>query len=289
MDPFAFLESVISRDVGPDHDVGRLAVGSGDLKRACRHLAHSSATVVIYVGGPLNPHAAAMRDVDDPLGAVSLASALSSTGREVTLAAGSRLAPALRDLCAVMEVDARVVSANSHYLLSMAGSTDLVLVGCRPVSAGRVNCDVRAQDLVVSTASSAGVDQEKGLHRSIAVVRSLHDVGTERVSMSLPAEIEPTTDTQSAATFADDLIVCGASNWGAWALVAGVAELHSDLAAPARAALAPEFVSSVLGRLADLFGAPHDEAHRIAGFEWGVHLSMLASISHLLDPGLSHR
>ena len=294
MQPFAFLESVISRGLGPDDHVGRLAaLVTGDLERAARHLAGSTAPVVIVTGPPVATPDGPVPETDGLLGALSLASTLAASGRAVRFAADPGLAPSLQGLGATTGVDASVVAVaargDGHGLFPEDSGFDVVCVGRAQGTGSGPGLGSGARSPTGGLAPLDQLVRRGGGGRSIAVARGPHDAGMGRIPAALLAEMGPPSPAEGTVAPCDDLIVSGASCWGAWALTAGIGLADTRLVDAATHALTPAFVSAACER-AHRLGARDrtggDHPARMAGVDWDAHLAMLAAIGHLLDPRL---
>lgn len=224
---FASLRAIVQQDVGARGLSRLFAALPEDLKNACKSLAQPKRAHVAIVTGFFIP-SAGRAETDGPFGAVLLAEAVRRAGGEALLIAEPWLASTLQEAAPLLDVAA--VEPGTEPRLPRVGSqepTHLVSVE-RP---GPAWCDgeLRTMRGVEITIHHAAVhrwfEDEMRPCATIAVGDGGNEIGMGRLPREL-IEAEITEGRRIACrTEADQLIVAGLSNWGAYALAAGLLRL----------------------------------------------------------------
>ena len=252
------LESICGRDVG--RGIGPLVdAARGGLAAAARSIAghpspHLALMTGFFVPGAEPPAA----ETDGPLGVATLAAGLHRVGVPVRVVTDELCADAVRVACRaagaaeelvveVLPLDGRaeVVATLAGWRAALPPVSHLVAVERVGPAADGVPRNMRGQDISAYTAPLHLLFQAGG-HRSIAIGDGGNELGMGSLPRWLVAEAIDHGDKIGCTVPADHLLVCGVSNWGAWALLAALALLRRDWKAALLAALQPDLANRVL-------------------------------------------
>jgi len=232
-DRIAALERAAGRDVGRNIDA-LATYAAGGLAGAVASLAAERAPAVAVLTGCFIPWAdPPAPETDGPPGAALLAGGLAATGvpaRLVTDPACERAVSAVAaaagvplDVCAT-EAEAAALARD----LRAGGVTHVVAVErLGPGADGRVR-NMRGDDVTEVTAPLHALVGAAGL-RSVGIGDGGNEIGMGGIPADVvAANVEHGADIRCTVA-CDHLIVCGVSNWGAVALLLGVALARGDL------------------------------------------------------------
>lgn len=282
MEAFAFLESVIARDVRPGLE-RVAALVTGDLERAARHLAASSTPLLIATGRPANGlDVECASNLSGPLGAISLALVCQAADRRV-IVIDQPWSPLLPELARAADLEIEVVAADGAAIEQRFthSGLDVAFIGCPDATriGGYEGSWLEVAELL------ALLDRLATSH-SIGVAHAPSEVGMGRIPIDLLAEVFADDSRSVAAT--QELIVAAPVHWGVWALTAAVGVVDPDLRQAASHALTPQLINHLaeVATRGEAGSHGHDlsgSAPEFDGFDWSIHLAMLASISHVLE------
>lgn len=286
MDPFAFLESVIVRDVGRGSEHLAESV-SGDLKAAAVHLANSADPVTIVTGFPVRTASGVHPETDGPIGAVALAQFLLAS-RAVTLLTDPFVSPLMHALRDHLSLDCQIIEHRSaedvsEATLALAG--DLIFVERPGPSASGLHMNMRGQSISEHIVPLEKARALSAYTWSLGIGDGGNEVGMGRVPRDVLVANVPLGETIGSTSDTDRLIVAAVSNWGAWALISGIATIRPELAFAARVALDPSLATDIL-RAASVAGAVDGVTglvgESVDGIAWSTHLQVLAAIETAL-------
>jgi hypothetical protein len=229
---------VNQRGLATDPDANLVNACPDDFAAACRSIAETPDAVVAVVTGFYIAHAdPPCGETDGPLGALFLARALTTLGIHVALATDSFCQAALQ-----AGVDAAGLGASVPILrldndLEKSLFSDLsplthliALERVGPSRAGRCY-SMRGRDITAHMAPAHRLfernrdDGQPGL-TTIGIGDGGNEIGMGKISPEVIGRNIPNGELIACRVATDHLIVCGVSNWGAYALAAGVALLR---------------------------------------------------------------
>jgi hypothetical protein len=256
-DPFRELERIVLADPGR-RGVAALA-RPGDLEGACRTLADASRVGVVT--GFYIPSAGAC-ETDGPLGAAHLARALGA-GASTTVCTDGWCVPGVRGLAPEATDDAALLD----------GCDVLVSIERLGRATDERYYSMRGVDL---TEWTAPLDERFLVRRDGATTVGVGDGGNEigmgRVRERVCESI-PFGDRIGSVVATDRLIVAGVSNWGAWALAAGMGLLRGVPSLPTPAEAFDDLKALVAAGAVD--GVTGRREPTVDGLPWPVHAEIL--------------
>jgi D-glutamate cyclase len=206
-----------------------------DFEAACRSVAEQSRPSLAVVTGFYIVHAdPPCGETDGPLGALFLARALAPLGIQVALWTDSFCQSALRiglEACGLSDrVSIRILSATGDEPNDGEHLTHLVaLERPGPGSDGRCR-NMRGRDITAETAPAhqlfeASANRRRSL-TSIGIGDGGNEIGMGKIASEVIGRNVPNGGLIACRVATDHLIVAGVSNWGAYALAAGVRYLR---------------------------------------------------------------
>ncbi len=252
------LETICGRDVGrgigPLVDAARGGLAAAAESIAGHRAPHLALLTGFFVPGAEPPAA----ETDGPLGVATLAAGLSSVAVPVRVVTDELCADAVRVAC-------RAAGAPEDLavdLLALQGRTEVANTldawrTCSPpvshaVAVERVGPaedgvprNMRGRDISANTAPLHLLFQSGG-HRSIGIGDGGNELGMGSLPRWLVAQAIDQGEKIGCTVAADHLVVCGVSNWGAWALLAALALLRPAWRDPLVASLQPDLAQRVL-------------------------------------------
>ncbi len=244
----AALRDLIQRDVGnrglrTDPDDNLVSRTAGDFAAACRSIAEEPSPAVCVVTGFYIPHARPPAcETDGPLGAVFLARAFSALRIPVLVLADASMGTAL-----AAGLDAAGVAAETldiPRVRSDAWVGSAVLGGGDPCThlialerVGPSHADgrcrtMRGLDITAHTQPAHSFFESAALQDPPVTTIGIGDGGNEIGMGKIPWDTIrrniPNGDRIACCIPTDHLIVAGVSNWGAYALAAGVLLLRGE-------------------------------------------------------------
>jgi hypothetical protein len=241
-DTLRALRDAIQIDVGNrglarDPADNLLTACPDDFAAACRSIADHPAPRVGIVTGFMIPSVdPPTGETDGPPGALFLARALNHLGIPTVLftdAAGySALWAGLEHLglsTAVPLIDLPMTLDPAAVRHSARPVTHLVAIErSGPTKAGR-NHTMRGRDITSLTAPAHLLFEGPRDYVTIGIGDGGNEIGMGKVPFATIAKNIPNGDLVACRTATDHLIVAGISNWGAWALAAGVMVLRAKV------------------------------------------------------------
>jgi D-glutamate cyclase len=258
--PFDELARIVLADPGR-RGVAALA-RSGDLESAC--LALAKAKCVGILTGFYVPSSGAC-ETDGPLGAAHLAAALRPFSK--------------------------VIVCTDHWCLPIVRA---IVPDAADDASGLVDCDVLVSIERLGRAadgryySMRGIDltdvtsplDEQFLQRNVETTTIGVGDGGNEIGMGVVQGVVrrsiPQGETISCVVPTDHLIVAGVSNWGAWALAAGVGLLRNSSPLPTPTQAASDLLALVAAGAVD--GVTGRNEPTVDGLEWSVHADILEQL-----------
>ena len=225
-------EDVGNRGLRRDPDANLINVCPHDFQNACRSLATRPHASVRIITGFIIPHAEApTAETDGPLGAVFLARALVPLGIPVTLETDASCTRPLEiglEACG-LGACVRVLALPSSEPSNHAGVTHLIaLERCGPSHQDNRYHTMRGLDVTDSMFRAEVFFEEASKPESprpttVGIGDGGNEIGMGKIPWDIIRGNIPGGDLIACRVPADFLIVAGVSNWGAYALTAGVA------------------------------------------------------------------
>jgi hypothetical protein len=251
------LRDIIQVDIGrrglcTDPDNNLITATADDFRAACRSLAaHPSPALVVVTGFYIPTASPRAGETDGPLGALFLARALAPLGISIAIATdpfcvqaahAGLLACGLADRVSVFELPAPDLARNMNddeYWRnfdnrngSMFSMTHLLAIERAGPSHDQERCyTMRGRDITewMSPAHRLfDVANRLGRVATIGIGDGGNEIGMGKLPRELIARNIPNGNLVACRVPTDHLIVCGVSNWGAYALAAGVAHLRGQ-------------------------------------------------------------
>jgi D-glutamate cyclase len=232
------------RGLATDPNANLVNACPDDFAAACRSIAETPSAGVCVVTGFYIAHAdPPCGETDGPLGALFLARALTPLGIRVALATDSFCQPALQvgvDAAGlgsgvpVVCLDENLEKALISDLFPLTHLIALERVG--PSRAGRCY-SMRGRDITAHMAPAHRLferDHDGGPRlTTIGIGDGGNEIGMGKIPPEVIGRNIPNGEMIACRVPTDYLIVCGVSNWGAYALAAGVAVLRGAQLDPA--------------------------------------------------------
>ncbi|MGH3513508.1 MAG: glutamate cyclase domain-containing protein [Pseudonocardiaceae bacterium] len=250
------IRDIIQEDVGgrglrTDPADNLITACAGDFAAACRSIAETPRAAIAVVTGFIIPTAEPPTgETDGPLGAVFLARALAPIGIPVVLLSDPFALPALRaglaacrmrDMVPVAEIPQQVSATRmmrdlpvTHLIALERVGPSHTLESVRPEEAEQFNCEVLAEqhDRCHTMRGRDVTDLMRPAHRlfergaaspvTIGIGDGGNEIGMGKIPWATIRRNVPDGGLTACRVATDHLIVCGVSNWGAYALAAGV-------------------------------------------------------------------
>lgn len=256
------LEAICGRDVG--RGIGPLVdAARGGLAAAAQSIAGHGAPHVALMTGFFVPGAEPpAAETDGPLGVATLAAGLCRVGVPVRVVTDELCVDAVRVACRAAGAVGDPLEEITVDVLPLQGRGEVVGIldtwrsASPPVShavavervgpaADGVPRNMRGQDISAYTAPLHLLFQAGG-HQSIGIGDGGNELGMGSLPRWLVAQAIEDGDKIGCTVAADHLLVCGVSNWGAWALLAALAVLRPDWRASLLATLQPDLARRAL-------------------------------------------
>jgi D-glutamate cyclase len=232
------------RGLATDPDANLINACPDDFAAACRSIAETPEAAICVVTGfyiaNADPPAG---ETDGPLGALFLARALTPLGIRVSLATDPFC-------CAALQAGVNAAGLSSSVpILRLDGDQDaslfsdlpplthlIALERVGPTRAGRCY-SMRGRDITAHMAPAHLLfERNPGNGRAglttIGIGDGGNEIGMGKISPKVIGRNVPNGELIACRVVTDHLIVCGVSNWGAYALAAGVALLRGARLAP---------------------------------------------------------
>lgn len=228
----------IGRDVG--RNISQLVQATrGQLAGAARSIAERSHPKIAIVTGFFVPGAdLPAAETDGPIGAAILAAVLEQSGIDVELVSDGRCQSALRVARDVMACKAPVISVQdqndvedlkSRYQDDAFGLSHVISIErAGPAATGRVR-NFKGRDLTAITAPLHllfELEPDQRRYTTVGIGDGGNEIGMGSLDPKIVAGNIENGAEIACVTPCDYLIVSGVSNWGAYALAAGVAQLN---------------------------------------------------------------
>jgi hypothetical protein len=229
------FRDVIQQDVNQRGLAGEMfAACRDDFAAACRSIAQTPEAVIAIVTGFIIPHAQPpCGETDGPLGALFLARALQPSGIRVALLTDNFCRKALECGLRACGLDERVpvLSFPDHGNLSHTSTHLVALERVGPGADGRCR-NMHGRDVTEEMAAAHLLFVPPARSQPPPITIGIGDGGNE-IGMGKIASEVIARDVRHGERIAcrvptDHLIVAGVSNWGAYALAAGVSVLRGQ-------------------------------------------------------------
>jgi hypothetical protein len=239
------IREIIQRDVTNrglafDPNENLFTICREDFANACRSIADHPHPSLAIVTGFYIPHAnPPCGETDGPLGAIFLARAGLALGIEVQLITDDFCRPALKTGIEASDLDIPVLPAESLTARQREPGARPPLLGLQPdkgflislehVGPGRDNrCrNMRGRDVTNEMAPAHLLFEGDSPHlTTIGIGDGGNEIGMGKIPPGVIARNIPHGEQIACRVPTDHLIVAGVSNWGAYALAAGVAVLR---------------------------------------------------------------
>lgn len=235
------LRDVIQADVGnrglcTDPERNLINACPDDFANACQSLARATRGRLVAVTGFYIPSSTPPAgETDGPLGALFLARALPSLGIEVVLATDEFCMSALRAglrMCHREQTPLFDLAATSHDEILRDATHVLAIERVGPSHQDGRCYTMRGRD-ITDHMQPAHLLVRRGALTTIGIGDGGNEIGMGKIPRDVIACNIPNGDCVACCVPTDHLIVCGVSNWGAYALAAGVAHLKGMSLDPA--------------------------------------------------------
>ncbi|HEX2890742.1 glutamate cyclase domain-containing protein [Vineibacter terrae] len=291
----AAIEAAVCREVGRGA-APLMAATQGQLARSAQALAAAGQPVIGIITGFFVPTLVPpMAETDGPVGAAHLAVGFARSGWRVRLATDSPCAGAMTAAMqgsgepfgphiALDVVDAddapRAIAAVAERWRAAGVTHAIAIERCGRAADGR-SYTMRGIDL---SATAAPLDDlfTAGAWVRIAIGDGGNEVGMGSLPRDLIARSVPNGEKIACVTPADHLMVCGVSNWGAYALLSALSLLLPAKAASLLATLTPQADLRILetlvrdGPSADPVAGVR--AASVDGFAHPVHAAVIEAV-----------
>lgn len=212
----AIEEALVARNLR-NMRVARAALQPGYYLRAASVLRDLSGTVIIGTGFPVTD----TFETDGPVGAIALYDAMEKLGARPILACGPPLSNCLDSDYRVLKLSARdVVSATTEARQSIAELAPQAIISIERPGLATDGCyyNMRGEDI---TPRSAFFDPYLGCAScpTIAIGDGGNEIGMGNIGKAIA-----TLDINASVTTCDELLVADVSNWGAYGLIALLAQ-----------------------------------------------------------------
>jgi len=214
-----------NRGLARDPAENLVTATAGDFAAACASIAGHPAPRVGIVTGFMIPSAEPPTgETDGPLGAILLAEAFSRLGIPVVVASDAagfdalKLGTTLRALTGVPVIDLR-----TQDFLSAAGPlTHLIALERSGPGYDGANRTMRGRDITPLTWPAQQFFEGPRDYVTVGIGDGGNEIGMGKIPRDVIARNILNGELVACRTATDHLIVCGISNWGAFALAAGV-------------------------------------------------------------------
>jgi hypothetical protein len=260
-----------------------------DFAAACRSIGeHPSPRVGIVTGFMIPSVDPPTGETDGPLGSLFLANALVRLGIPCTLLSDAAGYSALRAGRNFLQLDTELVELEvGAKSLPRLDVTHLIAIErCGPSHADGTNRTMRGRDITPLTAPAQLLFEGERDYVTIGVGDGGNEIGMGKVPLATICKNIPNGEVVACRTATDYLVVAGVSNWGAYALAAGVMLLRGHVDAslfdPARElALLEQLVEH--GPLVD--GVAGKRSATVDGLAFAEYIRPLELIQKLLANG----
>jgi len=242
------LRDLIQNDIGKrglrtDPERNLINACPDDFRLACQSIAeHPQAGLAVVTGFFIPSATPPAGETDGPLGALFLARALTPLGIRVILVTDDfcvrALEAGLRE-CALTEQVPLVTFPTAAHAATM-GDADyrsaidahapthlLAIERVGPTRAGRCHT-MRGRDITDLVSPAHRLFESTNRCVTIGIGDGGNEIGMGKIPANVIARNIPNGELVACGTATDHLIVCGVSNWGAYALAAGVASLRKQ-------------------------------------------------------------
>ena len=284
-----------NRGLGRDPSDNLFTATKGDFEAACRSIANGCpSTLHVLTGFIIASAEPPTFETDGPLGAVFMIRQFAELGIPIVCSTDHGCAAALRaGLNAADLIPDRVVRVlghdnPEHALLKPDEATHLIALE-RPGAArnGRLHT-MRGRDithLMQSVDHLFGLNETNSRQVTLGIGDGGNEIGMGRVPHETVVKNIPNGDLIHCRVPTDHLIVAGVSNWGAYALAAGVHVLRR--VSPSGVGFDPDEERRILevmvreGPLVD--GVTGKQTATVDGLTWDEYVKPLARIREILE------
>jgi hypothetical protein len=216
------LWALVQRDVGQRGVAGLFAATTADFAPACRALAATPGPISILTGFPIHTPSGILQETDGPLGAVFLARALTWLGYDVSLAVPPFAAAAL------LAAKAHLAAPPPLRHHPINHSAFWVTIECTgPARDGR-HYSMRGRDITLPDGHLGQFYPLLAQQPAIGIGDGGNEVGMGKLPAEVIAACIPNGKRIACTIATTYLLAAGVSNWGAYALAAGVAAVRGQ-------------------------------------------------------------
>lgn len=285
-------EDVAGRGLRTDPDDNLITACPGDFAAACRSIAATPRPVLAIVTGFHIAHAdPPCQETDGPLGAVFLARALAPLGIPVVVMTepeGLRALGAGLKAAKVRFPLTRGLPLPADDLWLRRIPTHLIAIERAGPGADDRCRNMRGRDITAETAPAHGMFEETARQASRYVTIGIGDGGNEigmgKITWDTIRRNVPNGARIACRVPTDRLIVAGVSNWGAYALAAGVRLLRGAPDDPALwdAERERELLEIMVERGPLVDGTTGKRIAQVDGLPWDRYASVLVPLGEML-------
>lgn len=201
-----------------------------DFAAACRSIAdHPSPRVGIVTGFMIPSVDPPAGETDGPLGALFLAHVLNQLGITVLLLSDAAGMNALRVARSQVPLIELPMSLEGRDMVPGEFTHLIAIERSGPSHTDGRNCTMRGRDITDLTAPAHVLFEGSRDYVTIGIGDGGNEIGMGKVARATIAKNIPNGDQVACRTATDFLIVAGISNWGAYALAAGVMILRETI------------------------------------------------------------
>ncbi len=271
-----------------------------DFQHACESIAlHLNPALCVVTGFFIPTATPPAGETDGPLGALFLARALVPLGIPVVLATDAFCVQAMKaglDECSLCDqvkivtlpapIDAATMSDADYEKHAFGGVPITHLIAIERVGPNRDGrcLTMRGRDITERMSPAQRLFKPGGIV-TIGIGDGGNEIGMGKISAEVIARNIPNGSAVACRTAADHLIVAGVSNWGGYALAAGVAHLRQ--ATLARDLFNPQRERAILERMVAagplVDGVAGHPSATVDGLTWEQYADVLVGVGALLD------
>jgi hypothetical protein len=298
------LRDLIQIDIGnrglrTDPERNLINACPDDFRLACQSIAEHPSPMLAIVTGFFIPTATPPAgETDGPLGALFLARALTPLGISVALVTDDFCMRALEaglDECGLRERVPLIALPSAAEASKMSDSDygralrDLPTTHLLAIERVGPNCDncchtMRGRDITALVSPAHRLFQSAKPIVTIGIGDGGNEIGMGKIPAEIIARNIPNGNLVACQIATDYLIVCGVSNWGAYALAAGIAHLRKQTLDAGL--FDPQLERRILeimvqaGPLVD--GVTGTPSATVDGLTWGEYTTVLAGVGNIV-------
>lgn len=286
------IRDLISLDIGNrgyarDPNNNLIIRTSGDFEVACRSIAEHPAPKVGIVTGFMIPSVEPPTgETDGPPGSIFLAEALDGLGIPVRLASDASGLRALQIGIYSRKLTDRITIHDLSKGTSANwtdGLTHLIALERSGPNYEIVNRTMRGTDITSLTSPAHWFFEKPQPYVTIGIGDGGNEIGMGKIPREVIAQNIPNGDQVACMIATDHLIVCGISNWGGYALAAGVMRLRQQVRSELFDANRERLLLELLVKHAPLVdGVTGKFTPTVDGIEYGRYFEPIQKIRELL-------